>query len=128
MSTHNLKLCCPPDAVFIASRLSGRAFVDVEQSGRRQLLPLCRDLADLSPSGFEWAPRHFGSRQLAVAMLSFVAGTELALSHYDDFATEFIPELALDGWRLPATAVLNWLRIVVGDDTGLDSKEGRTNG
>jgi len=131
MSVHDLKLCCPPDAVFVAVRSSGVGFVDVEVSDAegtgKQFLPRRLDLACLARLRFEWLPGDDATRQLALAMLAYTVGRDLALAHFEDFATGFVQDLPLDGWRIPAIAVLNWLRVVLAETHGLESTEGPTN-
>ncbi|SFL64259.1 hypothetical protein SAMN04487950_4469 [Halogranum rubrum] len=93
------------DVVYVGYRRRGRAIVE-KQPGQEQLTPdRSLELANHSPSGFEWGYGGSGPAQLALALLlDYTDDEEVALSEYMEFKTEVVSQLECtepDGcWRL----------------------------
>lgn len=95
---------------FIGTRGPEGAEVHVEGRGRfdgRSLRPRL-DLANHSPTGFEWGYGGSGPAQLALAILAEVLGDDLALHHYQDFKWSVVAFLPYEGWRLTSDEVRLW--------------------
>ena len=80
-------------------------------------LPLCRDVRDHSPDGFEWGYGGSGPAQLALAILVDCVGKRRALKYYQQFKTEIVANLAdcrlpghRESWQLNEAAVKRALR------------------
>lgn len=96
---------------------AGRVYVGVRQDGQNivtvteprkgtRALPLCLDLVNHSPDGFEWGYSGSGPAQLAVAILADFCGKDSkALKLHLVFKDEVIARLHGDKWRLDAHAI-----------------------
>jgi hypothetical protein len=80
--------------------------------GRPGELPPRLDLANKSPSGFEWGYNGTGPAQLALAILADAVGDEPALrwQNYQAFKSAVVGRLPYDGWVLTIDEVLDWYR------------------
>ena len=94
-----------PDVIYVGYRRRGRAIVE-KQSDQEQLTPeRSLELANHSPSGFEWGYSGSGPAQLALALLlDYTDNEEVALAEYKAFKTEVVSRLECTGpkqrWRL----------------------------
>jgi len=72
-----------PDVIYVGYRRRGHAIVE-KQSEQEQLTPeRSLELADHSPSGFEWGYGGSGPAQLALALLlDYTDDEAFALDHY----------------------------------------------
>ncbi|KAB7513223.1 DUF6166 domain-containing protein [Halosegnis rubeus] len=99
-----------PDVIYVGYRRRGRAIVE-KQSDQEQLTPeRSLELANHSPSGFEWGYCGSGPAQLALALLLDYTGDEaFALDHYQEFKTEVVSQLECTGpdgcWRLTGSDI-----------------------
>jgi hypothetical protein len=77
------------------------AIGDAAKSGlARHPLPLCLEIRNHSPTGFEWGYGGSGPAQLALALLVDALGSvEIAEAHYQDFKREIVSGLGRD-WSL----------------------------
>jgi len=82
-------------------RADGNVTVTVACSGLAAM-PLAPrlDLANHSPTGFEWGYPGSGPAQLALAILADCVGDELALRHYQDFKRLIVSGLPPAQWML----------------------------
>lgn len=91
----------------------GEAFVLVrEPSGKLRRLDPRLDLANHSPSGFEWGYAGSGPAQLALAILADALGDDgRALQLYQRFKSEVVAQMpADDAWELPLPLVVDIAR------------------
>ena len=73
-------------------------------------LPLRLDLADHSPTGFEWGYTGSGPAQLSLAILAHCLGDDQrALGLYQVFKSDVIVHLPHSEWSIPDTAVREWV-------------------
>ncbi len=73
-------------------------------------LPLRLDLANLSPTGFDWGNDSDGARQLALAVLADVCGfATLALQLHRAFTLEWAALVQWNAWTLTAQEVIDWV-------------------
>ncbi len=104
-----------PDVIYVGYRHRGRAIVE-NQSDQEQLTPeRSLELANHSPSGFEWGYSGSGPAQLALALLlDYTDDEDVALAHYTEFKNEVVSQLDCtdpDGrWRLTGNAIESVLR------------------
>jgi hypothetical protein len=109
-----------PDVIYVGYRRRSRAIVE-EQSDQQQLTPeRSLELANHSPSGFEWGYGGSGPAQLALALLlDYTDDEELALAEYKAFKTEVVSQLECTGpdgcWRLTGREIDAALREIVDD-------------
>lgn len=93
------------DVVYVGYRCRGRAIVET-QSDQEELTPeRSLELANHSPSGFEWGYGGSGPAQLALALLlDYTDDEDIALAKYMEFKTQIVSQLECtepDGcWRL----------------------------
>ena len=98
------------DVVYVGYRQRGRAIVE-KRPGEERLTPeRSLELANHSPSGFEWGYGGSGPAQLALALLvDYTDDEEVALAHYTEFKTEVVSQLACTGpdgrWRLTGSDI-----------------------
>jgi uncharacterized protein DUF6166 len=88
----------------------GTAFVAVigAPAGRWEL-PARLDLANHSPTGFEWGYHGSGPAQLALALLvDALRSPQRALALYQLFKSEFIAQLPHEGWTLTQAEIRDW--------------------
>ncbi len=103
------------DVVYIGYRRHGRAVVE-KQPGQEQVTPQqSLELANHSPSGFDWGYGGSGPAQLALALLLDYTGDEdVALAHYTEFKNRVVSQLDCSHpeghWRLTGTDIENALR------------------
>ncbi len=74
-------------------------------------LPLRLDLRNHSPDGHEWGYGGSGPAQLALSILAFVCGDEIAQAHYQDFKFKVIAHQPHDGWEMTSEEVEDWLAL-----------------
>ena len=68
------------------------------------------DLADNSPTGFEWGYLGSGPHQLALAILAHAAGDdEYAVHMAHSFTLDIIAHLPRTQWLIPASTVHSWM-------------------
>lgn len=89
---------------YIGTRTADGCEVDVidkeSPSGGYPLEPRL-DLANKSPTGFEWNYAGSGPAQLALALLADALGDDQrALRHFQDFKFKVVGRLPHDGWEL----------------------------
>lgn len=70
------------------------------------------DLANHSPSGFEWGYSGSGPAQLAVAMCAALVGDERALKVYQHFKQIFLADLEMHSWRMSAESCLEIIEAI----------------
>jgi hypothetical protein len=89
----------------------GTAHVRFVDGERVRHIPLRTDLANHSPTGFEWGYQGSGPAQLAVAMLAHATGQgNLAVLLHQPFKREFVGLASRDfGWVLRRDQVLAWV-------------------
>jgi hypothetical protein len=76
--------------------------------GTTEPLPLRLDLAQKSPTGFEWGYNGSGPAQLALALLSDVVGDSRALPNFQRFKFAVVGRLPQMGWVLTQDEVAAW--------------------
>ncbi len=88
-------------------------YVDDENGVLSHPLPLRLDLANHSPTGFEWGYAGSGPAQLALAILADVLdNAPLALSLHQKFKFEYIAKIPRDdsgGWTIFAAEIREWV-------------------
>lgn len=68
------------------------------------------DLANHSPTGFEWGYGGSGPAQLALAILADAIGDDdLARSLYQEYKREVISALPYGSWTITVEQVLQWV-------------------
>lgn len=73
-------------------------------------LPQRQDLRNHSPDGFAWGYGGSGPAQLALAILTYEVGEELALIHYQEFKRKFIAKMDIDqGFGFHGSCVGLWV-------------------
>jgi len=98
------------DVVYVGYRQQGRPIVET-LPGQERLTPRrSLELANHSPSGFEWGYGGSGPAQLALALLlDFTDDEEVALAQYTEFKNEVVSQLDCtdrDGrWRLTGSDI-----------------------
>ena len=81
----------------------------VTRDGAKSQLPLCLDLRNHSPTGFEWGYTGSGPAQLALALLDNVVGSKLALKHYMSYKNEVVARLPKQGWTITESTILDFI-------------------
>ncbi|WP_115864213.1 DUF6166 domain-containing protein [Halorussus litoreus] len=98
------------NVVYVGYRQRGRAVVET-LPGQERLTPRrSLELANHSPSGFEWGYGGSGPAQLALALLlDYTDDEEVALAHYTEFKNEVVSKLDCTGrdgrWRLTGSDI-----------------------
>lgn len=98
------------NVVYVGYRQRGRAIVE-KQPGEERLTPeQSLELANHSPSGFEWGYGGSGPAQLALALLlDYTDDEAVALAHYTEFKNEVVSQLSCTGangrWRLTGSDI-----------------------
>lgn len=93
------------DDVYIGYRRRGRAIVET-QADQEELTPeRSLELANHSPTGFEWGYAGSGPAQLALALLlDYTDDEDVALAEYMEFKAKVVSQLECTGsdgcWRL----------------------------
>ena len=96
--------------VYVGYRQRGRAIVE-KYPGREPLTPdRSLELANHSPSGFEWGYTGSGPAQLALALLlDYTDDEDVALAEYMAFKNEVVSRLECSGpdqrWRLTGSEI-----------------------
>ena len=72
-------------------------------------LPLRLDLANHSPTGFEWGYCGSGPAQLALAILANELSIPEALKYYQLFKQQIISNLTHDSWSISSDQVRSWI-------------------
>lgn len=85
------------------------------ETGERHDLELRLDLANHSPTGFEWGYLGSGPAQLALAILADFTNDETALSYYQYFKERFIAPIDADHFDIEGQAILDWLKERIND-------------
>ena len=86
------------------------AAVDVGDHDEYRDLALRLDLADHSPTGFEWGYGGSGPSQLALALLADFTGDDAyALARYTDFKWWVVAALPWERWTIPAEQMREWV-------------------
>ncbi|MDR5657797.1 MULTISPECIES: DUF6166 domain-containing protein [Halobacteriaceae] len=93
------------DVVYVGYRQRGRAIVEKLPEQERLTPRRSLELANHSPSGFEWGYGGSGPAQLALALLlDFTDDEAVALAHYTEFKNKVVSQLDCTGrdghWRL----------------------------
>jgi hypothetical protein len=65
-------------------------------------LPVCHELRNHSPSGFEWGYSGAGPSQLALAILADYRGPKFAIAWYQVFQWHTVKGLPKQSWQLTA--------------------------
>ena len=91
--------------IYRGTRTSGETQVLVDH----EELPLRTDLANHSPTGFEWGYGGSGPAQLALAILAYDVNDEIALAHYEQFKTEVVAKFKRDGFLLTSFDIREFL-------------------
>ncbi len=63
-----------------------------------------------SPTGFEWGYGGSGAADLARSILAHAAGLKVADAFYMRFKFDVVAKLPREGFRLPESAIIAWLR------------------
>lgn len=72
-------------------------------------------IARHSPDGFAWGYRGSGPHDLALAILTDLAGADVAERHYRDFCVQVVADLPQrTPWRLHEAPIRAWLDFVEG--------------
>jgi len=73
-------------------------------------LPLCLEIANHSPTGFEWGYQGSGPAQLALAILvDFTGDTAIEPFVYQQFKATVIANIDEDTWSMTDEEVAGWL-------------------
>ena len=101
--------------VYVGYRQRGRAIVEKLPGGERLTPERSLELANHSPTGFEWGYGGSGPAQLALALLlDYTNDEEVALAHYTEFKNEAVSQLDCTGpgsrWRLTGSDIDTVLR------------------
>lgn len=109
------------EASYAGLRTDARAYVVIRPGGYH--LPLRTDLANHSPSGFEWGYSGSGPAQLALAILAHATHDDaVALRFYQRFKAEFIASLPrTGGWSITAAFVRAWVAGADGQMLNIDA-------
>lgn len=91
-------------------RTRTKAIVTVEECGfdGRRDLPLQLELANHSPTGFEWGYGGSGPAQLSLALLADALDETIALNHYQRFKAEVVSNLPHGEWMMTEHDIHAW--------------------
>ena len=90
------------------ANVTGVGDAAVSRSSRRDL-PVCLEIRNHSPTGFDWGYGGSGPAQLALALLVDALGdVELAQSHYQDFKFEVVAGWG-SSWSITAQQVRDFV-------------------
>ena len=97
---------------YIGRRIGGEAYAFKDVDGTQGPLPPRLDLANHSPTGFEWGYAGSGPAQLALAILADLLGDDSeARRLYQPFKFERIARLPRDpDWRISEAEVREWIK------------------
>ena len=98
------------DVVYVGYRQRGRTIVEKLPNQERLTPSRSLELANHSPSGFEWGYGGSGPAQLALALLlDYTDDEEFALTHYTQFKNEVVSQLECANpkgrWRLTGSEI-----------------------
>ncbi len=69
-----------------------------------------QEVANRSPSGFQWGYKGSGPHQLALGiLLDHTADVEFSQRHYHDFAVEVIRHIEADTAEIPVALIEDWV-------------------
>lgn len=104
------------DTVYRGQRNSSRGgvivYVTRGRSMERTLPPgPALNVADFSPSGFEWGYPGSGPALLALAiLLDFTQDRELALAYYHQLKTDYVADWHESAWQISGAEIVAWLQ------------------
>ncbi|RBI60289.1 hypothetical protein DMJ13_18270 [halophilic archaeon] len=103
------------DIVYVGYRRRGRAIVETQSDQERLTPERSLELANRSPSGFEWGYTGSGPAQLALALLlDYTDDEDVALAEYMEFKAKVVSQLECTGpdgyWRLTGREINAALR------------------
>jgi hypothetical protein len=88
----------------------GCQVIVVSTDGSKASLPDRLDIANHSPTGFEWGYEGSGPAQLAIAMLAYVSDEDTARKHHQAFKREFVATLPKETpWVMGLHSVKQWI-------------------
>ncbi|MDL0120024.1 DUF6166 domain-containing protein [Halobacterium salinarum] len=98
------------NVVYVGYRQRGRAIVEKLPEQERLTPERSLELANHSPSGFEWGYGGSGPAQLALALLvDYTDEEDVALARYTEFKNEVVSQLDCTGpdrrWRLTGSDI-----------------------
>ena len=76
-------------------------------------------LANHSPGGFEWGYGGSGPAQLALAMLLYLYGDEIALACYQDFKSDAIARTQEWGFKMDVEDIQAWVACKIQQQKGV---------
>lgn len=96
--------------VYVGYRQRGRAIVEKLPEQERLTPERSLELANHSPSGFEWGYGGSGPAQLSLALLvDYTDEEDVALAHYTEFKNKVVSQLNCTGpdgpWRLTGSDI-----------------------
>lgn len=120
MNATRMRKPVDPDPVYVGCRHHGRECEvlvyprELERGEQRKMvgapLPVRLELANHSPTGFEWGYRGSGPAQLAVALLAHATGDDaLAVAYHQAFKTDVVAGWDGDDWRISRSEIIDWL-------------------
>lgn len=102
--------------VYVGSRTNGHCSVSVFEDGKSYLLPLCQDIRNHSPAGFEWGHGGCGPVQLALALCcDFLGDSTVSQEIYQRFALRLMGRLDRNAWRMTGAELWSLLSEFVCD-------------
>lgn len=108
------------DVLYVGYRRRGRAVVEKLPGQEQMTLQRSLELANHSPSGFDWGYGGSGPAQLALALLlDYTDDEDIALAHYTAFKNRVVSQLDCshpkECWRLTGTDIEEALRELADD-------------
>lgn len=89
------------------SEVGGQPVFVEDETGRHPLDPR-HDLRNHSPDGFQWGYGGSGPAQLALAILAREFNDEVAMTHYQDFKSEYVANWD-DEWSIDSKQLEAWM-------------------
>ncbi len=71
----------------------------------QNILPMRLDLANHSPTGFEWGYEGSGPAQLALAILAYEYDKDIAIKYYQDFKKLAIATIDINYWVMNSSFI-----------------------
>ena len=100
-----------PAQAFMGYRYaSGPVVLYEDFDGAEHTLPLCLEVDNHSPTGFEWGYAGSGPHQLALAILCGVTDAATAERLHGRFCADFIARITDKKWSFPAERVRGWVQ------------------
>jgi len=97
----------PEDLIFTGQRSdAGPHVVQMISAQGAEPLPMRLDLANHSPSGFEWGYVGAGPAQLALALCAAIMDSKRAREAYETVEVKLIAPISTDSWTLSVAQVL----------------------